>query len=109
MSNIINQVPLRAPYSLDKGDLAAVTDAAAKLPGAWNVETEEDYHGHLSIVLIPAGDDLAGPTYLLDGDVAGVQLGACRWERFTRLGGFPDVEAAMAEIRRAIAAMAYNG
>ena len=95
--------PVPALRSLGDTDLALVRTAAAGLPGAWSVAAERDYDGDLSLVLIPDGDDAVAPTFLLGRDAAGIQLGACRWDSFTRLGCFPNVAAALARIGESLA------
>ncbi len=83
-------------------EIALARAAAHRLPGAWSLATERDYEGHLSLILMPEGDDAAGPTFLLDRDAACVGVAACRWERIARLGRFPSVEVALARIAEVV-------
>ena len=75
-----------AAHGLTETEIALARAVAASLPGAWSAATELDYDGKLVVVLIPAGDDEEAPSFHIERAAAGIQLGACRWDRFTRLG-----------------------
>ena len=82
-------------HGLSETDITLARVFAANLPGAWSLGTEPDYGGRLVIVLIPAGDDDEAPSFHLERTTKGVELGACRWDRFARLGTYPGIAEAL--------------
>jgi hypothetical protein len=86
----------RAVHSLTETEIALARVAAGRLPGGiWSAQTEFDYDGRLILVLIPEGDDAEAPSFHLERSAAGVQLGACRWDRFIGLGTHGTIGAAL--------------
>jgi hypothetical protein len=94
-------VTVRRLRSLTPQAFDAVDEAIRELPGRWTLEQHDDYEGYLSVLISPEADSDA-PTYLISGKLGQVELAQFQGEELHTLGRFDNIEAAIAELVRAL-------
>ena len=84
--------------SLRARHLGEATSALPLLPAGWTVQSHEDCHGNLMIVVLSDFDDTTAPSFVLDGEDGAVKLGMAGEDSFEELGEFDTVRGAMHRI-----------
>jgi hypothetical protein len=94
-------VTIRALRSFTPQAFKVVADALGQVPGDWVLEQHDDYDGYLSVLISTEGDSDA-PSYLISGQVGQIELAQFEGDELHILGWFEDMEAATAELVRAL-------
>lgn len=90
--------PLRAFHSLSDAQAGEFEAGLALLPGAWEVDRQEDYDGHLTLVISPA--DAAGDLlFAVWRAGAELQLSTMRGDETVAVQGFGSVREVLLAIR----------
>ncbi|HTR17936.1 MAG TPA: hypothetical protein VMI52_13005 [Acetobacteraceae bacterium] len=87
--------PIRTLHGLRRADIAALSTGLGGLPGVWSVETHQDYEGDLTVLLVPAGGDEAGPSFVVYRQAGAFRVAVSRWDAYDPLGAVPVVEAVL--------------
>jgi hypothetical protein len=87
--------PLRSLHGLRRTDIAALSAVLGALPGVWSVETHQDYEGDLTALLVPAGGDEVGPSFVIYRRAEGFHVAVSRWDDYAPLGMVPGLEAVL--------------
>lgn len=87
---------------LTDAECFAIARAAARLPGSWCVQHDEDDQGHASISLVPndGGTDEDAPVFLLWREDGLLRLGYGQGEFYAGLGVHTDAHTLMGAVRR---------
>jgi hypothetical protein len=81
-------------------DLDVVLALLAEVAPGWSAELNQASPDESTIVAIPEGaNDLIGPAFVLSRSMGRVQLDQFRWDEYRKLGGFRDLEEALAVLR----------
>ena len=94
-----DQALVRAFGSIRVADAEIIANVAKRSHGAWAVQTGDDYHGYLFVLIEPVGDHAEQfPSYMVSGQTGQLELAVVDHDDCRTLGSFKSIEDVVPEL-----------